>query len=236
MLIHSSTDFLEGQVLLFNKPLYWTSFDLVKKVKNIIRNTYGYKKIKVGHAGTLDPLADGLLIICTGKKTKTIESIQTRSKEYICNIKLGETTPSYDLETEVNNTFPTDHISEEVVINLLDNHKGEQEQIPPLFSAKHIDGKRAYEYARKGIEKTLEAKKVIFYELELLSFEMPNLKIRMKCSKGTYVRSFANDLGIWLNSGAHLTALTRTSIGDYRLEDAIELEYFEKTLSALKQS
>ena len=236
MKIDNNTDFLAGEVILFNKPLYWTSFDLVKKVKNLIRNAYGLKKIKVGHAGTLDPLADGLLIICSGKKTKEINLIQNLVKEYIATIKLGETTPSFDLETEIDANYPYDHISEEMVVDLLANNTGEQEQVPPLFSAKNIDGKRAYEYARKGIEKVLDPRLITIYELELIDYNLPYIKVRMRCSKGTYVRSFARDLGEWLNSGAHLTALTRTYIGDYSLEDAFNIEDFEKRLNNMKQS
>ncbi len=233
MNINESTDFLEGEVLLFNKPLYWTSFDLVKKVKNLIRNTYGYKKIKVGHAGTLDPLADGLLIICTGKRTKTIDTLQDMIKEYVATIKLGESTPSFDLETEVDKKFPVQHITEELVKSLLESKLGEQDQIPPTFSAKHVNGKRAYEYARKGIDIELKPKRISYFELELLDFNMPYLKVRISCSKGTYVRSFARDMGKWLDSGAHLTSLTRTYIGEYNLEDAISIENFEQMLSSL---
>lgn len=236
MKIDLNTDFLEGQVLLFNKPLYWTSFDLVKKVKNLIRNTYGYKKIKVGHAGTLDPLADGLMIICTGRKTKDINTLQNLGKEYIATIKLGETTPSFDLETEIDASYPYNHISEQMVRDLLLTKTGEQEQVPPLFSAKNINGRRAYEYARKGIEKKLDPRIVNIYEIELIHFNLPYLKVRMRCSKGTYVRSFARDLGEWLKSGAHLTALTRTFIGDFSLQGALEIENFEKILNNLKQS
>jgi len=233
MNIDSSTDFLEGQVLLFNKPLYWTSFDLVKKVKNLIRSKFGYKKIKVGHAGTLDPLADGLLIICTGKKTKSINLVQDMKKEYVATIKLGETTPSYDLETEIDHSFPIEHISEKQVREILKSNLGEQDQVPPVFSAKRINGKRAYEYARKGEEVEMKPRRINYFELELLSYEMPYLSVRILCSKGTYIRSFARDLGMWLNSGAHLTKLTRTYIGEYDLNDAISIEKFEQMLSSL---
>lgn len=236
MNLNENTDFLAGQILLFNKPLYWTSFDLVKKVKNLIRNTYGYKKIKVGHSGTLDPLADGLMIICTGKKTKEINLLQNLGKEYIATIKLGETTPSFDLETEVDKNYSYDHITEQMLKDLLISKTGEQEQVPPLFSAKNIEGKRAYEFARKGIEKKLEPRLVTLNELELLSFDLPYIKVRIRCSKGTYIRSFARDIGVWMNTGAHLTALTRTFIGDFSLDDALELEDFENRLNNLKQS
>jgi tRNA pseudouridine55 synthase len=233
MSIDPNINFEEGTVLLFDKPLYWTSFDLVKKVKNLIRNKYGYKKLKVGHAGTLDPLASGLLIVCTGKKTKTIESIQGLEKEYIGTIKLGETTPSFDLETEVDNKFTTEHITETGVKSLLDSFLGEQDQVPPLFSAKRIDGKRAYEYARMGVEKKLEPKRIIFHELELLSLDMPYLKIRVNCSKGTYIRSLARDIGVGLDGGAHLTELKRTFIGDYDVENALSPKKFEEILQTM---
>lgn len=228
--INRETNFADGELLLFDKPLYWTSFDLVKKVKNLIRNTYGYKKIKVGHAGTLDPLASGLLIICTGTFTKKISAIQDLAKEYVGSFKLGETTPSYDLETEVDKKFLTEHISRDKVLEVLGSFIGEQDQVPPIFSAKNIDGKRAYEYARKGIEKKLEPKKIRVDSFELLEFEMPYLKVRVRCSKGTYIRSLARDVGARLNSGAHLTELRRTYIGDYSVDDALSPEYFEEIL------
>lgn len=233
MNIGPETNFAEGEVLLFDKPLYWTSFDLVKKAKNLIRNAYGYKKLKVGHAGTLDPLASGLLIICTGKKTKTISSIQDLNKEYVGTFKLGETTPSFDLETEVDKKFKVDHITKNAILDTLQSFLGEQDQVPPLFSAKRIDGKRAYEYARKGVEKKLEPRKINIYELELISFSMPYIKIRVKCTKGTYIRSLARDVGIRLESGAHLTELKRTYIGDYAAEDAISPESFEEMLKSV---
>lgn len=231
--ISRHTNFAEGELLLFDKPLYWTSFDLVKKVKNLIRNTYGYKKLKVGHAGTLDPLASGLLIICTGKKTKTIQSLQDLDKEYTGTFKLGETTPSYDLETEVDERYKIEHITRDVVLEVMKTFMGEQEQVPPLFSAKNIEGKRAYEYARKGIEKKLEPKKINIYEFELLSFDLPYIKFRVRCSKGTYIRSLARDMGSRLNSGAYLTGLRRTFIGDYSVDDALSVDNFEEKLKTM---
>lgn len=233
--INSETDFLEGQTLLFDKPLYWTSFDLVKKVKNIIRKHYGYKKIKVGHAGTLDPLATGLMIICTGKDTKKMSDLHAFEKEYVTTLRFGETTPSFDLETEVNATFPTSHISRESILDALNHFIGEQNQVPPLFSAKNIDGKRAYEFARKGVDRELKPVRIRIYELELISFEMPMATIRIKSSKGTYIRSFARDLGIYLNSGACLAELKRTKIGDFNLADAYKLSEFEEKIVSLKQ-
>ncbi|MDT8401239.1 MAG: tRNA pseudouridine(55) synthase TruB [Bacteroidales bacterium] len=232
MEIDKNTDFLEGQLLLFDKALYWTSFDLVKKVKNIIRKACGYKKIKVGHAGTLDPLASGLMIICTGKYTRQISALQESSKEYIADLRLGETTPSFDLETEIDGKYETGHITRELVLKALAHFEGEYNQVPPVYSAKNIKGKRAYDYARKGIDIEMEAKKVIFHELELLSFELPIVRVRILCSKGTYVRAFARDLGRILDSGAYLSALKRTSIGEYKLEDAMQINDFEHLLSS----
>ena len=243
MLVDRNTDFQEGQVLLFNKPLYWTSFDLVKKVKNIIRNACGFKKIKVGHAGTLDPLASGLMIICTGKSTKKINELQERDKEYIARFRLGKTTPSFDLETEVDGNYETSHIDEDLILKALRYFEGEYDQVPPVYSAKNIGGKRAYDYARKGVNIKMEAKRVIFHELELLEFNPPEVSIRILCSKGTYIRSFARDFGEYLNSGAYLSVLERTEIGNYKLEDAMQISDFEqlmnislKNLNSVKQN
>jgi tRNA pseudouridine55 synthase len=225
--------FEEGQVLLFNKPLYWTSFDLVNKVRIIIRKSLGIKKIKVGHAGTLDPLATGLMIICTGRATKKIDEFRDLDKEYIGTFHLGATTPSFDLETETDLNYPTEHITEEMVRRVLSEFVGEQKQIPPMHSAKLIEGKRAYEYARKGIARELEPVKVIFYEIELLSFDMPHIKVRLRCSKGTYIRAFARDLGIALKSGAYLSALERTSIGMLSIRDAYTIEKFQEVVAQM---
>lgn len=222
------TIFEEGEVLLFNKPVYWTSFDLVNKVRIMIRSTFGIKKIKVGHAGTLDPLASGLMIICTGKATRKIDEFRDLDKEYIATFHLGATTPSFDLETETDNYYPTDHITEEQVKNVLNSFAGEQKQIPPMYSAKLISGKRAYEFARKGIEKDLVPVTVFFREIELLSFNIPEIKIRLVCSKGTYIRSFARDLGFALKSGSYLSALERTSIGQYHVKNAFTIEKFKE--------
>ena len=229
------TIFEKGQVLLLDKPLYWTSFDLVNKVRIMIRSMLGIRKLKVGHAGTLDPLATGLMIICTGKSTKKINEFQDLDKEYIASLHFGETTPSYDLETESEGKFATDHITKELVERSLKDFLGEQKQVPPLHSAKLIGGKRAYEYARKGIHKKLEPVDVVFRELELLSFEMPEMKIRLLCSKGTYVRSLARDLGSALDSGCYLSGLVRTAIGSYRVGSAMKLEKFEEFLDQMKQ-
>lgn len=233
--IESDTDFSEGQVLLFDKPLYWTSFDLVKKVKNLIRNNFGISKIKVGHAGTLDPLASGLMIICTGRATKTIGLLQDHDKEYLATFHLGATTPSYDLETEIEDKKDTTGITEERVREILAGFIGEQEQVPPIFSAKNIDGKRAYDYARRGIEREMKPNRVFFHTMELLEYRMPEIDVITRCSKGTYIRSLAHDIGEKLGCGAYLSGLRRTSIGDYKVKDAFEIEEFEKIISLLKQ-
>jgi tRNA pseudouridine55 synthase len=228
--------FEEGQILLFDKPLYWTSFDLVNKIRILIKSVLGIKKIKVGHAGTLDPLASGLMIICTGKATKRIEEFRDLDKEYIATIHLGETTPSSDLETEVNKKYSTDHINKEMVQKVLNGFLGEQRQMPPIYSAKFIDGKRAYEFARKGVEKKLEPVNVNIMEIELIDFSMPDVKIRILCSKGTYIRSFARDLGEALGSGAYLSSLQRSAVGPYQLEQASDLEKFKLFLQQMKQN
>jgi tRNA pseudouridine55 synthase len=236
MLSEKATIFEEGQVLLFDKPLYWTSFDLVNKVRIILKSTLGIKKIKVGHAGTLDPLASGLMIICTGRATKKIDEFRDLDKEYIATIHLGATTPSFDLETETDKDYPTKHITEELVRKVLSEYSGEQKQIPPMHSAKLIAGKRAYEYARKGIKKEIEPVTVYFRELELLSFGIPETKIRIRCSKGTYIRSFARDFGESLKSGGYLSALERTSIGAYSVNKADSIEKFQEKVEIMKQS
>jgi len=228
--------FEEGKVLLFDKPIYWTAFDLVNKVRIMIKSSLGIKNIKVGHAGTLDPLASGLMIICTGKATRKIEEFRDLDKEYIAGIHLGETTPSCDLETEVNEKFMVNHITADLVRETLKQFLGEQKQVPPLHSAKMINGKRAYEYARKGIYKEMTPVSIIFREIELLSFNMPEAKVRLVCSKGTYIRSFANDYGKALNSGAYLSSLVRTAIGTFQLGNAYSLESFKNFLEDLKQN
>ena len=230
------SSFEEGQVLLFNKPAYWTSFDLVNKIRIIIKKNLGLSKIKIGHAGTLDPLARGLLIICTGRATKRIEEFRDLDKEYIATVHFGETTPSYDLETEINGRFPVEQISENNVITALIGFLGEQEQIPPVHSAKMIGGKRAYEFARQGIPTEMQPVKVFFREVELVSFGIPDTTVRILCSKGTYIRSFARDLGKALGSGAYLSSLERTAIGPYLLKNALSIEKFENIIQELKQN
>ncbi|MGA1978456.1 MAG: tRNA pseudouridine(55) synthase TruB [Bacteroidales bacterium] len=226
--------FEEGQILLFDKPLYWTSFDLVNKIRLVICRNTG-RKIKVGHAGTLDPLATGLMIICTGKATKRMEEFMNLDKEYLATLHFGETTPSFDLETETGGKFPIDHITNEYINRKLNDFLGERLQIPPMHSAKMIDGKRAYELARKGIEKELKPVRVVFSELELVSFDPPDAKIRILCSKGTYIRSFARDFGESLKSGCYLSELVRTSIGSFKLSDSITPEIFEENIQKLQQ-
>jgi|WetSurMetagenome_2_1015567.scaffolds.fasta_scaffold50787_3 tRNA pseudouridine55 synthase len=221
-------EIVNGKVLLFNKPLYWTSFDLVNKVKVILKHKLQLKKIKVGHAGTLDPLATGLMIICTGKETKNIEGYQSQSKEYVAKLQLGATTPSFDLETAINANYPVDHINNQLVQQTLAEFIGTQLQVPPDFSARFINGTRAYKLARKGEPLNLTPKEISIYELSLLSFHLPKMEIRVVCSKGTYIRSLARDIGIKMNSGAYLSELVRTCIGNFFLKDALSIEEFER--------
>ena len=223
-------NFKEGEVLYFDKPLRWTSFAVVNKIRYHISRKLGVKKIKVGHAGTLDPLATGVMIICTGKATKRIEEFQYHTKEYIATLQLGATTPSYDLEKEIDATYPTEHITREMVEEVLQQFKGTIEQIPPAFSACKVDGKRAYDLARKGDEVELKPKTVVFAEIELLECNLPEIKIRVVCSKGTYIRALARDIGEALQSGAHLTGLIRTRVGEVRLEDCMQVEDFPEWL------
>lgn len=222
------TDFQQGAILLINKPYGWTSFNVVNKIKHLIRKEMGYKKLKVGHAGTLDPLATGLLVICVGKATKLVETFINDDKEYIATFRLGQTTPSFDMETQMNREFPVDHITTELVQSTVNSFLGEQSQVPPLFSAKFVQGKRAYDLARQGVEMELKPVKIIFHELEIIKFELPNLTLRVRCSKGTYIRSLARDLGVALKSGAYLSDLIRTGSGKFKLSDAKELAAFEK--------
>lgn len=219
-------NFKEGEVLYFDKPLKWTSFAVVNKIRYHICRKLGVKKIKVGHAGTLDPLATGVMIICTGKASKRIEEFQYHTKEYIATLQLGATTPSFDLEKEIDATYPTEHITRELVEETLKRFIGSIEQIPPVFSACKVDGKRAYDLARKGEEVELKAKTLIIDEIELLECNLPQIKIRVVCSKGTYIRALARDIGEALNSGAHLTGLIRTRVGEVKLEDCLQVEDF----------
>jgi tRNA pseudouridine55 synthase len=216
----STFDFVTGELLLVDKPLNWTSFDVVGKIRNSTR----IKKIKVGHAGTLDPLATGLLIVCTGKLTKKVDEFLAEEKEYTGCIQLGATTPSYDLETEINNTYPTEHITEELILEAAKSFLGEIDQVSPAYSALKVDGERAYHKARRGEEVKIKSRKVQIVNFDIEKIEMPNLYFRIVCSKGTYIRSLAHDIGKKLNSGAHLTSLRRTRSGNFKIEDAWNLE------------
>ena len=213
-------DFIGGEVLCIDKPLGWTSFDAVKRLRGALSRRLGLKKIKVGHAGTLDPLATGVMIICTGKATKRIDELQAGIKEYIATIALGATTPSFDLETA---TYPTEHITEELVRSVLDRFTGAIQQIPPAYSACKVDGHRAYKLARKGHEVELKPKTLVIDEMELLSFSPTEITIRTVCSKGTYIRALARDIGQALGSGGHLTALRRTRVGAIRIDDCLSV-------------
>lgn len=210
-------EFLAGQVLLVDKPLEWTSFQVVNKLKYFVRKKFKLKKFKIGHAGTLDPLATGLLIICTGKMTKSIETFQGQDKEYTGTITLGATTPSFDLETEIDQTFPTDGITEEQIEACVSNFLGDITQVPPIFSALKVDGERAYKAARKGEEVKMKSRLVHINEFEVSSKNFPEVDFRIVCSKGTYIRSIAKDFGEALGIGAHLSALKRTKIGDFQV-------------------
>ena len=225
-------DFIEGEVLAFDKPLHWTSFDLVAKVRYALCHKLERKKLKVGHSGTLDPLATGVVLVCTGKKTKLIDKLQYDVKEYVATLQLGSTTPSYDMEKPVDATYPTDHITRQLINETLPQFIGEQWQTPPMFSAIQINGKRAYEFARKGEEVELKPRLLVIDELEVLAFdvEQMQLTIRVVCSKGTYIRALARDIGERLGSGAYLTALRRTRVGDVHVEDCLTIEQFLNTL------
>ena len=221
-------NFLEGEVLYFDKPLYWTSFKLVKIVRTRISRKLKIKKIKVGHAGTLDPLASGVMIICTGKATKLIESFQYQTKEYVATLQLGATTPSFDRETEIDGVYPTEHITREGVETVLRQFVGSIQQVPPVYSACKIDGRRASDFARKGEDVELKAKELVIDEIELLEYQSDIIKIRVVCSKGTYIRALARDIGQALDSGAHLIGLVRTRVGDVRLEDCLQVDQIDE--------
>ncbi|MFC2129324.1 tRNA pseudouridine(55) synthase TruB [Bacteroidota bacterium] len=233
MRLSNPQDFLDGQVVLIDKEIDWTSFDVVNKLRRSLRTELNIPKIKVGHAGTLDPLASGLVIICTGKATKRIESFQDLEKEYVAEVTLGATTPSFDLETEIDEQYPTDHINLEIISETLKKFTGTITQIPPRFSAKQIDGKRAYDLARQGEKIKMRPNLVEIYEIEILEFVLPKLTLRVRCGKGTYIRSLAHDLGVQLRSGAHLSGLRRTKIGDYHVNDAQKISDFVKKLRPL---
>lgn len=217
-------DFEAGEILYIDKPLHWTSFDVVNKVRGALCRSLGVKKLKVGHAGTLDPLATGVMIVCTGKATKQIDELQSGVKEYVATLELGATTPSFDLEHEVDAHYPTEHITHRLVDEALAKFRGEIWQVPPVYSAVKIDGKRAYDYARKAQEVELKPKLLVIDELEVLHFERPMLQIRVVCSKGTYIRALARDIGVALGSGAHLTALQRTRVGSITLDQCWNID------------
>ena len=224
-------DYIEGHILLINKPLRWTSFDVVKKIRNTLRLALQLKKIKVGHAGTLDPLADGLLIVCTGKFTKRINEFQAQEKEYTAEFTLGATTPSFDLETEINETFDYNHITENILKTTAASLTGNILQTPPIYSAIKQDGKRLYEHARKGEDVKIKERMVHVSKFELVKVEMPKVHVKIVCSKGTYIRSLAQTFGKNLNSGAHLSQLTRTRIGKFELSQAIDIQEFIDSFS-----
>ncbi len=225
-------DFVEGEILAFDKPYKWTSFDVVGKVRWMLCRKLGIKRLKVGHTGTLDPLATGVVVVCTGKKTKIIDELQKHTKEYVATLQLGATTPSYDLEKPVDATYPTEHITRSLIDSVMPRFIGEIWQVPPTFSAVKVDGKRAYAYARKGEEIELKPKLLVIDELEIVSYDddKKQLTFRVVCSKGTYIRALARDIGEALHSGAHLIALRRTRVGDIRVEDCLDFEHFTAML------
>lgn len=223
-------DFIEGEILHIDKPLHWTSFRVVNVIRAKICRRLKIKKLKVGHAGTLDPLATGVMTICTGKKTKMIQELQAHTKEYVARIRLGATTPSFDLETEINAEYPTHHITEDLVKKCLPQFTGRIEQVPPAFSACKVDGKRAYEFARNNKDIELKPKILVIDGIELLSYNLPFITLRVVCSKGTYIRALARDIGEALHSGAHLTALTRTRVGEITLDQCLKMEEIDDFL------
>ena len=225
-------DFIEGEILCFDKPLKWTSFDVVRKIRTQLCQRLGVKKLKVGHAGTLDPLATGVMVVCTGKATKRIDELQAHVKEYVATLQFGATTPCFDLEKPIDQTFPTEHINEALLRDVLNRFLGRIEQVPPAFSACKIDGKRAYDLARKGREVELKPKVLVIDEIELLGFDQEKMQatIRVVCSKGTYIRALARDIGLALQSGAHLISLRRTRVGNVRVEDCMKVEDFPEWL------
>ena len=222
-------EFPEGYVAVIDKPYEWTSADVVRKIKFQLRKC-GYPKIKIGHAGTLDPLATGILLVCIGRATKQVEALQAEEKEYVAELMLGATTPSGDMEHEVDNTYPTEHITRDMVEEALKSLTGEREQLPPLYSAKKVQGVRAYEFARAGEEVELKKALINIYEMELVEYDMPRIKIRVRCSKGTYIRSLAFEIGEAVNSGAYLTSLRRTRSGGYTVEKSHTLDDFMEKL------
>ncbi|MDE5962534.1 MAG: tRNA pseudouridine(55) synthase TruB [Alistipes sp.] len=226
-------NFEEGYIAVLDKPLEWTSADVVRKIKFTLRKL-GYHRIKVGHAGTLDPLATGILLVCIGRATKMVDALQAEEKEYITDVMLGATTPSYDLEHPIDRTYPWEHITREKVLEALQSLTGERMQTPPLFSAKKVEGTRAYELARAGETVELRQAKITVYEMELLECDLPHIRIRVRCSKGTYIRSLAREIGEALDSGAHLTTLCRTRSGGFTLARSLQLDDFLQKLQNLE--
>ena len=232
-------DYIEGEILVFDKPLHWTSFDLVNRVRGMLCRALGVKKLKVGHAGTLDPLATGVVIVCTGRKTKQIDQLMEHTKEYEAVLQLGATTPSYDLEHPIDATYPTEHITRERIEQVLPTFLGEQWQVPPIYSAVKINGKRAYEYARKGKQDEVEIKPklLVIDAIDMLAFDADTMQltIRVVCSKGTYIRALARDIGERLSSGAHLIALRRTRVGEYKAENCLTIEQLQEQLQQVNE-
>ncbi len=224
-------DFIEGEILYIDKPLHWTSFRVVKVIRAKLCQQLHIKKLKVGHAGTLDPLATGVMTICTGKKTKLIEKLQAETKEYVAEVRLGATTPSFDLETEIDAEYPTAHITKEMVMAVLHRFTGSIEQIPPLFSAVKVDGKRAYEFARKNEDIELKPKLLVIDSIELIAYHLPDITLRVVCSKGTYIRALARDIGEALYSGAHLTGLIRTRVGETTVDQCLKMDEVDQFLA-----
>ena len=222
-------DFPEGYVAVIDKPYEWTSADVVRKIKFQLRKC-GYPKIKIGHAGTLDPLATGILLVCIGRATKRVDALQAERKEYVAELQLGATTPSGDMEHPIDHTYPTEHITRELVEEALQSLTGEREQLPPLYSAKKVQGVRAYEFAREGVEVELKRALITIYSMELVEYDLPRIKIRVECSKGTYIRSLAFEIGEALNSGAYLSSLRRTRSGEFCVENAHSLDDFMEKL------
>jgi tRNA pseudouridine55 synthase len=226
-------DFVKGEILLVDKEIGWTSFDAVKTIRGSLQKAYNARRFKVGHAGTLDPLATGLLLICTGKATKTIDSLQAQDKVYTGSFFIGATTPSFDKETEIDKSFPTNHIDESLLKKIASSFVGEIEQTPPIYSAIKIDGKRAYEYARKQETVKIKSRKVNIFRFEITKIELPEVYFEIKCSKGTYIRSLARDFGLALNSGAYLSSLRRTRIGNYSVENALKTDAIKELIHKL---
>ena len=224
-------DFREGYIAVIDKPLEWTSTDVVRKIKYALSNKLGYKKIKVGHAGTLDPLATGVLLVCIGKATKMVDALQAEEKEYVAELELGASTPSFDMEHPIDQRYPTEHITREMIEQALRDLTGERLQAPPIYSAKKVEGVRAYEFARAGEQVELRKALINIYEMEILSLEMPILKIRVRCSKGTYIRSLAGEIGEAVGSGAYLRSLRRTRSGGFTVENGYDLNFFMEKLA-----